>query len=43
MNASNYLHWKYFYDDKGLISREECYGKKHALLGELEFDYNHDL
>ncbi|HEX5555277.1 MAG TPA: hypothetical protein VFX43_18700 [Chitinophagaceae bacterium] len=43
MNASNYLLWKYFYDDKGLISREECYGKKHALLGELEFDYIHDL
>lgn len=39
MNTNNYLLWKYFYNDKGLVSREECYGKKHALLGLLEFDY----
>jgi YD repeat-containing protein len=39
MNTNNYLLWKYFYDERGLVSREECYGKKHALLGELDFEY----
>jgi hypothetical protein len=41
MNTNNYLLWKYFYNDKGLISQEECYGKKHALLGVLKFEYSY--
>jgi len=39
MNTNNYLLWKFAYDTNGLISSEECYGKKHALLGVLRFRY----
>lgn len=41
MNTGDYLLWKYFYNDKGLISKEACYGKKHALQGTLEFKYTY--
>lgn len=39
MNTNNYLLWKFAYDKDGLIASEQCYGKKHALLGVLRFKY----
>lgn len=41
MNNNSYLLWRYFYSDKGLISKEECYGKKHVLQGTMEFKYTY--
>jgi YD repeat-containing protein len=37
--TSDYTIWKYQYDDKGLPSREECYGKQKALLGIVKYKY----
>lgn len=41
MNTGDYLLWKYFYNEQGLISKEVCYGKKQALQGSLEFTYSY--
>lgn len=41
MNTNGYLLWQYAYDDKGLITSETCYGKKHALQGTMEFSYTY--
>lgn len=41
MNTNSYLLWKFSYTEDELISSEQCYGKKHALLGILRFKYAH--
>lgn len=41
MNTRDYLLWVYTYNEKGLIRKEECYGKKHTLQGSLEYEYTY--
>ena len=38
-NGSDYLIWKYEYNDKGLRIRELCYNKQKQLLGRIEYQY----
>ncbi len=38
-NAASYNVWKYFYDDKGLITKEECYDRGKTPLGMVKFSY----
>jgi YD repeat-containing protein len=35
--------WKYYYDDKALILKEECYQKGNELLGIIQFTYSFRL
>lgn len=37
--SSNYTIWKYFYDDRGLSTKEECYEKGKRLLGLVKYSY----
>lgn len=39
MNTHDYLLWVYSYNGQGLIDKQTCYGKKHALQGSLEYRY----
>jgi hypothetical protein len=38
--GSDYLTWKYFYDEKGLKKSESCYNKQKQLVGKLEYTYD---
>lgn len=38
-DAAGYNVWKYFYDEKGLLSREECYDRGKTPLGMIRFTY----
>src|SRR6476469_206814 len=38
-NSSNYMIWKYVYDEKGLKKRELLYNKQHQAIGYVEYQY----
>lgn len=38
--GSDYLIWKYLYDEKGLRTEERCYNKQKKLLGRIEYTYS---
>jgi hypothetical protein len=38
-NASNYLVWKYSYNEHNLPEIQKCYSKEKRLLGTIEFEY----
>ena len=38
--GSNYLVWKYTYNDKGLKLKEVCFDKTKHVLGFMEYSYN---
>lgn len=37
--TATYTIWRYTYDEKGLPTQEECYGKKKELLGTVRYKY----
>ena len=37
--SSDYLTWRYNYNEKGLKIRELCYDKQKQLLGRIEYEY----
>ena len=37
--ASNYLIWKYAYNDKNLPEIQKCFSKEKRLLGTIEYEY----
>lgn len=37
--GSNYLIWKYTYNDKNLRETEKCFSKERRLLGTIEYEY----
>ncbi|WP_177222960.1 hypothetical protein [Chitinophaga sp. YR627] len=37
--TATYTIWRYSYDEKGLPTQEECYGKKKELLGTVRYKY----
>ncbi|MGN6617962.1 MAG: hypothetical protein ACTHJ5_12380 [Ilyomonas sp.] len=37
--SSNYMIWKYVYNDKGLKQKELLYNKQNQLVGRIEFQY----
>lgn len=38
--SSDYLIWKYLYDEKGLRTEERCYNKQKQLVGRIEYKYS---
>lgn len=40
-DTDDYNTWKYYYDKKGLILKEECYEKGQDLLGIMQYSYNY--
>jgi hypothetical protein len=38
-NSSDYLIWRYRFNDKGLKTREEIYNKQKELTGKVEYNY----
>ncbi len=38
--SSNYLIWKYTYNNKNLRQTEKCFSKEKRLLGTIEYNYN---
>lgn len=38
--TSNYLLWKYTYDEAGLKKKETCYNKNKQLVGRVEYSYS---
>lgn len=38
-NSSDYLVWRYRFNDKGLKTREEIYNKQKELTGKVEYSY----
>lgn len=38
-DTDDYNDWKYSYDERGLIVKEACYGKKGVLKGTIQFHY----
>jgi hypothetical protein len=39
LSASNYLIWKYEYNDKGLKTKEIAYAKEKRLVGSIVYTY----
>ncbi|PWU00560.1 MAG: hypothetical protein C5B52_08680 [Bacteroidetes bacterium] len=37
--SSDYLTWRYNYNEKGLKTKEICYDKQKQLLGRIEYEY----
>jgi YD repeat-containing protein len=42
-NGSNYLIWRYQYDDRGLRVREAIFDKYKQLTGKIEYQYQMGL
>lgn len=38
-NSSDYLIWRYQYDQRGLKTKEACYNKEKKLLGRIDYSY----
>lgn len=41
IEQGDYLIWKYSYDEKGLPSREDCFGKGNEQLGMVRYTYEY--